>query len=335
MEFRVDSSISQEEIKNLLKDYKFLPFREYGLDKNKLENFTASKTIYRLKRKEAEAVTVRGDKSKLLGLVTFSKLDWDSTHFGIPMAIISDVIISEEVSNLRETKKRTITLALSELQKRGIRHVSTKVDIYDIATAQALEMAGFRLMDTTVIYGFDFRKSKIPKFEDQCTLRLAKSEDENALIGVAKISFSKTRISDDRFHADPDLSQEKSDALYVEWIRNSIRGEIADAIIVAEMGGKPVGFTTIENFRVKTDQVGVNIGALILSAVIPEARGRGVYTSMIRKGLEYLKPMVDIAELGTQITNFPVQKAWSTLGFKLTSGAYAFHRTLQKNQLLS
>ena len=325
MKFRVDSSISQEEIRRLLRDYRFLPFRGYGLDKDKLENFTANAVIQRLKQRKAEVVTVKGDEGELLGLVTCSKLEWDSTHFGVHMAAILDVIMSEKVPNLRETKKRAITLALSELKKEGITHISAKADICDITTVHALEMASFRLMDTTVIYAFDFRKSQIPEFEDQCMLRLVKPEDENALIRIAAISFSKTRISEDRFHADPDLPQEKSDALYVEWVRNSIRGNMADAIIVAELEGKPVGFTTIENFRARADEVGVNIGALILSAVLPEARGRGVYTSMIRKGLDYLRPKVDIAELGTQITNFAVQKAWSTLGFKLASGTYALH----------
>lgn len=331
MKLMVDSSISQEEVRKLFKDYRFLPFGEYVLDKDKLENFTANKVIHRLKQKKAEAVTVRGDEGELLGLVTYSKLEWDSTHFGTPMAAVWDVIVSENVPKLRETKKRTITLALSELKKKRITHISTKADIYDITTVHALEMASFRLMDTTVIYAFDFRKSPIPEFEDRCTLRLAKLEDEDALIRVAAISFSESRISEDRFHADPDLPEEKSDALYVEWIRNSIRGKIADAIIVAELKGKPVGFTTVENFRARADEVGVNIGALILSAVLPEARGRGVYTSMIRKGLEYFRPKVDIVELGTQITNFAVQKAWSKLGFRLASGTYAFHKTPQKN----
>jgi len=329
MEFRTESSISQEEIKKLLRDYRFLPFREYRLDKDKLENFTANQISNLFKQKKAEAVTTRGNDRELLGLVTYSKLDWDSTHFEMPMAAISEIIMSENVPNQRELKKKAIMLALSELKKQQITHVSTKVDIYDITTVHALEMAGFRLMDNTVIYGFDYRKSQIPELVDQCTLRLAKLEDEDALLGVAAISFSRTRISDDRFHADPDLPSQKSDALYVEWIRNSIRGKLADAIIVAEIDGKPVGFTTLKHFRARADEVGVNIGALILSAVLPEARGRGVYTSMIRKGLEHLMPIVEIAELGTQITNFAVQKAWSTLGFKLASGSYAFHKLLQ------
>jgi RimJ/RimL family protein N-acetyltransferase len=331
MEFKVGSFAGAREIRKLFKEYKFLPFREYRLNKGKLENFGANKVIHELKQKKAEAVTVRADEGELFGLVTYSKLEWDSTHFGMPMGAVRDVIMSEKLPNLVKIKKGAITLALSELRKKGITHVSTKADIYDITTVHALEMAGFRLMGTTIIYAFDFRRFQIPEFEDQCTLRLAKVEDEDTLIRIAAISFSKTRVSEDRFHSDPDLPEEKSNALYIEWIRNSIEGEIADAIIVAELEGKPVGFTTVENFRARADEVGVNIGALLLSAVLPEARGRGVYTSMIKKGLEYLRPKVGIVELGTQITNFPVQKAWSKLGFKLASGTYAFHRTLQKN----
>jgi GNAT superfamily N-acetyltransferase len=313
----------------MLRNYRFVLFREYGLDKEKLENFVADVIIHRLKEDKAKAITAREKGGELLGLLTFSRSEWDSKHFGKPMAAFNDLIMSENVPNPRQAKKRLIMLALSNVRKEKIVHVSAKADIYDITTVHALEMANFRLMDTTVIYGFDFRKSQIPEFEDQCILRLAEPGDEEALVRVAEISFSKTRISEDRFHADPNLPQRKSDTLYVEWIRNSIREKLADAIVVAELNGAPVGFTTIENFRATALDVGVDIGALILSAVLPEARGKGVYTSMIKKGLEYLEHRVKIAELGTQISNFPVQKAWSTLGFKLASGTYALHRVLE------
>ena len=53
----------QEEIRKLFKNYRFLFFREYGLYRDKLENFTANKVIHRLKQKKAEAVTVRGARA--------------------------------------------------------------------------------------------------------------------------------------------------------------------------------------------------------------------------------------------------------------------------------
>ena len=66
MESRVDSSMSQEEIRKLLKDHRFLPFREYGLDRDKLGNLIANKVIHRLKQKNAEAVTVRRAQGGLM-----------------------------------------------------------------------------------------------------------------------------------------------------------------------------------------------------------------------------------------------------------------------------
>lgn len=63
MEFWVDSSVSQKEMRKLFKDHRFLRFREYGLDRDKLENSTANKVIHWLEQKNAEAVAVRGARA--------------------------------------------------------------------------------------------------------------------------------------------------------------------------------------------------------------------------------------------------------------------------------
>jgi ribosomal protein S18 acetylase RimI-like enzyme len=327
MKIQTNSEVSQEEISYLLEGYSFLPFRTYGLDTERLRTFFAKRVFEKVNQKDTGRIVFRDDHERLLCLLTYSELAWDSDHFGKPMASINNIIASEGTLCTQETRVKAIAEALLELERKGMVHVSAKVDVFDIATVHALEMNGFRLMDTTVTYGFDFRKSDLPVIENQCVLRLATAEDEEKLAKIANVSFSTSRVSMDRFHADPDLAKEKSDSLYVSWTRNSFKNKAADAIIVAEIGGVPVGYTTIEYFKAKSDSVGVNIGALILSAVSPEARGKGIYTSLIREGLVCLKPKVDIAELGTQITNFPVQKAWSSLGFKLASGSYAFHKS--------
>ncbi len=263
-------------------------------------------------------------------LVIYSPAAWDSTHFKIPMATIDAVITSKNIPCEESIKKEAICQALKELKRRGFSHIAAKVDIYDYGTVHALEMNGFRLMDTTVTYGFDFRKSKIPLLKSQVVLRLANPGDEKRLIKIAADSFSAQRVAIDRFHADPALPKEKSDSLYVAWIRNSFKGEAADAIIVAELDGVPVGFTTIQHVRADSNILGLKIGAFVLSAVDPKARGRGIYTSIILEGLQYLKSKVEIIELGTQITNLPVQRALSSIGFKLSSATYAFHKVIDE-----
>ncbi len=329
MKLQEDDSVSREEIDSLVKGYAFLPFSDYGLDKSRLERFTCTNIVHELEC-GARAITARATMGELLLLLTFSKLDWDSSHFGIPLWAIQYILGRKEAGHLAEMKRRAVAATLRILGEERAIHVSAKVDFRDIPTVHALEMEGFRLMDTTVTYAFDFRKKQIPEVKDQCSLRLATSDDQEVLLRIAATSFSGTRISDDRFHADPDLPRERSDALYVEWIRNSTSGRNADGIIVAEIDGEPVGFTTMQKVRARRDDVGVNVGALILSAVQPQVRKRNVYTSMIRKGLEYLASEADIVELGTQISNLPVQKAWTTLGFRLASGTYALHRTLAR-----
>lgn len=63
MGFRVDSSMSREEIRKLLKDLSLYLSENTKLTETNL-NFTANKVIHQLKQKNAEEVMVRGTVSE-------------------------------------------------------------------------------------------------------------------------------------------------------------------------------------------------------------------------------------------------------------------------------
>lgn len=315
-----DDSVAQQEIVELAKRCLFLPLDQYAQNRNRLVDFT-SRCVARELESGASAISARTSDGELLLLVTYSKLDWDSLHFQIPMWNIGHVLGDQQDRNLAEAKRKAVAKILGRVEERS--HISARIDVRDIGTVHALEANGFRLMDTIITFAFNFRICQIPQLEDRCSLRLATSDDEEALLRIAATSFSNARVSGDRFHADPDLPTDKSDTLYVEWVRNSLEGKSADAVIVAEMGGKPVGFVTLQHSRAKKEELGMDVEVLVLSAVEPRCRGQNVYTSMIRKALQYFSSTADIVEGGTQVTNLPVQKALTRLGFTRSHGMYS------------
>jgi RimJ/RimL family protein N-acetyltransferase len=70
----------------------------------------------------------------------------------------------------------------------------------------------------------------------------------------------------------------------------------------------------------------VRTGGLILSAVAPWAEGKGLYTSMINGGLKWFAAQgVEVSHLGTQVNNYPVQRAWTRLGFRLAKSGPSMH----------
>jgi len=297
----------------------YLPYRFYGFDPEVLKK--------KLLSDFSSCNCVETDKV----MAAWRPLPWDSKHFGCKMAELKCFISEEDVS----FEDRHAVVRKLHDGWHGYDHVTTRINAFDILSAQVMENSGFSLMDTNVKYGIDMRKTMLQKFDGskftsegvvyevvQCPCQLSE------LVQIAETSWSQTRVATDRFHADRNFSQKLADSVYTEWLKNSLSGELADYIVVPRVEGKAVGFLTL---RRRIDSVeDTNIGLLVLAAVDPSMRGKNIYTNMISLGLRVLKREAEIAETGTQVTNYPVQKAWVQLGLKLVSTTYTFHKWLTK-----
>jgi len=295
----------------------YLPYRFYGFDPEVL------------KKKLLSDLTglnvVKTDKV----MAAWRPLRWDSKHFHYKMSELKNFIAGSDAS----FEERSSVIEKLHGDWHGYDHVTARINAFDILSAQVVEKLGFSLMDTNVKYGIDLKRSPVQKFEG------SKLEIEGLtyevvpcpcglpeLVDIARTSWSQTKVAIDRFHADKKLPEELADSVYTDWLENSLSGELADYLIVPRVNGKAVGFLTLRRHE---DSVGdTNIGMLVLAAVDPSMRGRNVYTNMISSGLRVLKREADIAETGTQVTNYPVQKAWVQLGLKQVSTTYTFHKWL-------
>ena len=307
-------------IKPLLMDYKWKPYYYYQeFTSTILSEFLYNHIQNVLEDEIGYCIGIKKN-NKLVGLCILKKLSWDTEHFGFNVANIDNIISLGDY--FESIKNKLKLLSFIELSfGENIRTLSCKIDTNDTSSIHALEKMGFMIMDTLVTYSFDLRKAKNRELPVSCELRFSRKNDIESLKSLAYNSFYL-----DRFHVDPNYPKEKCDELHSKWIENACNGIGTDKVIVAEIEDSPVGFTTVKESNEASKILGVRIASMILSAVSPKARGKGVYTSMINEGLNYLKDKADIVEVGTQLNNYPVQRAWCTLGFKIVKSQISFHK---------
>jgi len=242
--------------------------------------------------------------------------------------VIAQVRTDKFNSNIFKIKMGNIIVIKEEIDLHSIEeaalekkfnHLSVKISTDNKKLLHMFEENGYKVMDTLVTYRFDFGKKNLIDMTHNCTLRDAVDYDLENLKEFAGNSFKI-----DRFHSDTTLDNSDADKYYSQWIENSYNG-YADKVIVADIDGEAVGFTTCK-LPNKTDHE--QIGRMVLSAVSEKSRGKGVYTSMIHEGILWFKNKTRIVEVGTQINNYPVQKTWINLGMFLTDSSYILHKRI-------
>jgi hypothetical protein len=142
----------------------------------------------------------------------------------------------------------------------------------DQAAARALTRAGLSLLEAQITYRGPLRPRPCPP-----SVRAAVADDTDGVLELARLGFSDYA---GHYHADPRLPRETCRDVYVDWARRAISGEVADAMYVAELDGRPCafGFFTRENEHEIQYQ---------LATVAPWARGRGLYSAILERGMSW------------------------------------------------
>ena len=254
-------------------------------------------------------------RKNLLSSALLSALHFDSDYFGIAMGRISHFLLSDSVppDDRIDICREVLSLIAAVASSCGMKQITLRVNPRDHDIVQQAAEVGFKFIDVLVTYAVDMdsvEDSQIPP-PDDFVIRLKQPNDVDALKEIARISFTK-----DRFHTDVLFDRKRADSFHATWIENSLAGSAADEVIVAEVDGTPVGFTTLKINQSLSSAVGVRSCSMILSAVNPSVRGRGVYRHMIAGGLRWFRGRADVVDLGTQVDNLPVQRAWWGRGFK-------------------
>jgi GNAT superfamily N-acetyltransferase len=238
------------------------------------------------------------------GLITLSPLD--EARFGVRSARCPGVTPEKLPAIIEECRAHQIVFLIA-------RCVTT-----DIAAAQAMERAGFLLMDTLVYYSRNVQKAPVPEWTDKVPVRRMQPGEERALGEVAAAAF-EGYLS--HYHADSRLDPADCDAGYVQWAQHLGASRSEDGeVFVAEHQGEIVGFAAVRlNSPLEGDGV--------LFALHPRAEGLGIYHSFMVHAMHWCRTRgARRMIISTQITNVAVQKAWTQLGFEPSYSYYTFHK---------
>lgn len=121
-----------------------------------------------------------------------------------------------------------------------------------------------------------------------------------------------------RFNTDPEIGRNKYEALYREWVINSVNRRLAKDILVFREGSTIAGMVTLGEKQQRAD-----IG---LVAVDASFRGKGIGLTLMEaaENQAYHQGYMEI-QVVTQRNNIPACKLYEKSGYKIVKEEYFYH----------
>lgn len=296
----------------LIESYPYKPYRYYRTFPRKTQQAILRAEIAAT-ASHADGVVVRaGDTALAAGRL----LSWETAFFGVPMARLEYLL-----ATTADARAQVLDDAIAQLRARGARHLSARVDVADIATLSLLEERGFRVRDALVTYITRPRKEPPHAVREVGRIREAGPADAEAIVAIAEEAYRGYR---GRFHLDPHLPDERCDAFYIEWARQTAAFTMADTVLVAEGAeGRLLGFLGFRRREPVSSVGGTAVYGGGLGACRADAPG--AYAGLIRAGTVWAHDRDGVAECQTQNYNFPTVRVYEAVGAHYVRGEYTLH----------
>jgi dTDP-4-amino-4,6-dideoxy-D-galactose acyltransferase len=263
-------------------------------------------------------------KNHVRGFLRFSMLPWDSERLDTTAARIDYLVAAGSYREQCLIKQSLLDEAQVEIQRRGVRHLSIRIDASDLSSLHVLEKAGFITVDAILTFALDLSPQKPLTWAGDFTVRLANAGDAEQAAALAQTAYLY-----DRFHSDPFISRAQADQLHAVWLDNSCTGKTADAVIVAEDPTGLLGFVTCSLQPDSAARLGRKIGSIVLVAVAERARGLGVGHATTMAALEWFRQQdCDLVEVGTQLRNIAASRLYQKCGFRMVGSSISLRRLL-------
>ena len=303
-------------IDTLVSNYSFKPYRNYRVLSRKAQTAVMTAEIAATGARDDGLVlhAVAGDHE---GVVIARQLAWDSSFFGLPMGRIEYAVATD-----RALLPVLVGDAVTQLQERGVRHVSARADVADIDLIAALETNGFHLMDALVTYTQRPRKEPPNPVREVGTVRDYRDDDAPQLLQIAADAYAGFR---GRFHLDPHIPDDRCDLFYAEWARQCLARTMADTILVSEgADSRLLGFLAFRRREPVSTVGGVPVFGGGLGAC--RADTPGAYAGLIRAGTVWAHERDGVAECQTQNYNFATIRIYEAVGAHYVRAEYTLHK---------
>lgn len=254
-------------------------------------------------------------------------LEFDTRLFGVPVRRLWPLAHRRpwpEPESLEQGRHLLRELVAAE-RAEGCRCLMARVPARDFAAAQVLEEVGARLVDVSVewlraLEDLPAPPTPPPGYE----IRPWRPGEEEALKTLAARAFCDLDAYADRFALDPRL-RPHCPRMYRRWVANSLSGELADQVLVLERNGQTAGFITLK-LPPGGEGPGADCAWVVMNAIAPAHRGRGLYHHLLARGLDWLRRHgARRVRVRTKLSQQAVIRAWSALGARQAYADLTFH----------
>jgi ribosomal protein S18 acetylase RimI-like enzyme len=310
----------------LLKDYPHKPYRGYGLWSPERLSAHFQHHVHQAVSNQCNQswIAVQGDQ--LVGLACLGPLDWDSQQLDLKTARLECLISREEEASDSILQELVLDKVSMVCQETGIRYLLVRQDAGDINNLQALENAGFVILDGLLTYMKHLTQDDVyPYHNVGFRIRAAGVGDLEALSSIARRAFIF-----DRYHADPIIPDCVADDLHEAWLHNSVLEKAADIVLLAEDQEGILGFVTGKLNPDTVPTLGSLVGSIILVATADHARGRGIARALTFSALSWFGDQgAVVVSVGTQMQNLPAARLYQSCGFSLAGSSLTLRKLVE------
>lgn len=230
-------------------------------------------------------------------------LSWDSDFFGFSIGRVRKTPL--DLEGMRQV--------IASSSERGIRCLYLLARGDDAKTLIAAQAAGFRWVDLRITLDRAVRSESTVAAAEDPYVRPARASDLAQLRDIARRSHV-----DSRFYVDPHFPDDRCDDLFDRWITRSVEGR-AQAVLVAESGGKTMGYTTCHLSKQRIGSIG------LLGVAVP-AQGLGTGRRLVDAAISWFERQGAIrVEVVTQGRNVAAQRLYQGRGFQTSAVGHWLH----------
>lgn len=227
-------------------------------------------------------------------------LDWDSQFFSWPVARLLPPALHPAL----------VRTALTELRRAGYRLVYWAAAQPSPEALQGPWRA--RLVDRKVTFTRSLPSEPLQVPQPLSSARQEPVSQET----LEALALQSGHLS--RFKVDPGIPQERFEALYRQWMRNSLSGALADDVLVLKDQGQVAGMVTV------ADKEGA--GDIGLISVGDAHRRKGYGRALVLGALRWAQDQgLDRAQVITQEDNRAACHLYEACGYHLAQRAFVYH----------
>jgi hypothetical protein len=260
------------------------------------------------------------DGDRLVALLTYSDLDWDSKHYGYRSGYIQHLFTDNSLDQnvVRQSLDQVLSLFKQYCLDTKIEFVSADLGSWDFNENFALQTANFKYVITQID---GFVKEKIEPIHT--------GEDvEVSFISPDEIDFfeklaAQSYFFGGRFYADPGFDRIKVNKMYVSLIRTSY--ESGQILLSYRIKGQPVGLFICKRINTYANFGGLRIAPLRFLIVDPKFRGRKIAQDLYIRTVNYLKDYCELVVTGLEIHNMPSLNLHAKLSFSFNYTHNTYH----------